>query len=149
MEKLLKMNNINMKKQPINFDKLSIGLSFLCALHCLALPFAVVLIPSLIALPLADEAFHKWMVFIVLPISLFALTMGCKGHKRYRVLLVGGVGLTILAGAAFFGHDLLGHNAEKVLTLIGTSIIAIGHYWNYKLCQTKPNCACNDETSSH
>ena len=125
-------------------DKVAVSLSLLCTIHCLLMPLAVVLLPALAALPLADEAFHFWMVYGVLPISIYALTMGCKKHKRYRLLLVGGIGLTILVAAALVGHEILGEVWEKSLTVLGASIIALGHYWNYRLCQD--NCSCHDHT---
>ena len=100
-----------------NSDKVAISLSALCAFHCLILPLLTVLIPSFAALPLQDEAFHIWMVVAVVPISLFALTMGCKKHKNLSMLLMGTAGLIILSVAAFFGHDLLGEGLEKMFTL--------------------------------
>lgn len=129
--------------QPLT-DKTAIGLSFLCTLHCLAMPLLVVLLPSLAALPLEGEAFHLWMVFIVVPVSVFALTMGCKNHKRYRVFWVGGFGLAILLATVLLGHDTLGETWEKTLTVIGSSVIALGHFWNHRLCQKKDSCDCSD-----
>ncbi len=126
-----------MNKLQQNSDKTAMGLSFLCALHCLALPFAIILVPSLAALPLADEAFHVWMVFVVLPVSIYALTIGIKGHKHYRVLLIGGAGLAILTVAAFWGHDLFGHGVEKAMTLLGAALIAYSHYWTIALAKLK------------
>ncbi len=123
-------------------DKTAIGLSLLCTLHCLALPLAIVLLPSIAALPLADEVFHLWMVFAVIPISIYALTLGCKKHKHYRLLGLGAVGLGLLIVAAFVGHDLLGEFGEKTLTVIGASIIALGHFWNYRLCQEHESGTC-------
>ena len=123
-------------------DKTAIGLSLLCTLHCLALPLAIVLLPSMAALPLNDEAFHLWMVLAVIPISLYALTLGCKKHKRYRLLWLGSIGVSILAAAAFLGHDLLGEFWEKAFTVLGAGIIALGHFWNYRLCQAQETCAC-------
>ncbi|MEM7400507.1 MAG: MerC domain-containing protein [Pseudomonadota bacterium] len=125
-----------------NSDKMAIGLSALCTIHCLVLPLLTVLIPSIAALPLQDEAFHIWMVVAVVPISLFALSMGCKKHKNFSMLFIGAVGLIILSVAAFFGHDLLGEELEKVFTVIGASIIAIVHIWNYRLCQKQLVCEC-------
>lgn len=122
-------------------DKVAISLSALCTFHCLILPLLTVLLPSIAALPLHDEAFHIWMVVAVVPISLFALTMGCKKHKNFSMLLIGTTGLVILCMAAFFGHDLLGEELEKVFTLVGAITIAIVHIWNYRLCQ-KP-FVCN------
>ena len=121
-------------------DKTAISLSALCTIHCLVLPLLVVLLPSLSALPLQDEIFHTWMVFAVIPISIYALTMGCKKHKRYPMLLIGIVGLVILAVAAFMGHNLLGEGLEKLFTVIGASVIAIAHVWNYRLCRSTGMC---------
>jgi len=121
-------------------DKAAISLSALCMIHCLLLPLLTVLLPSIAALPMSDEAFHIWMVVAVIPISIYALTMGCKKHKRYPMLLIGIVGLVILGVAAFMGHDLLGEELEKVFTVIGASVIAIAHVWNYRLCRSTGMC---------
>ncbi|NKC17056.1 MAG: MerC family mercury resistance protein [Gammaproteobacteria bacterium] len=122
-------------------DKTAICLSLLCAVHCLAMPLAAVLLPSIVALPLADEVFHLWMLTAVLPISAYALTMGCRKHKRYRLLSIGGMGLLILSIAAFGGHERLGEIWEKTLTVIGAVTIALGHAWNYRLCQHQDKSA--------
>ena len=123
-------------------DKTAVSLSLVCAIHCLAMPMAVVLLPSVAALSLSDEAFHIWLLVAVLPFSIYALTMGCKKHKRYRLLLIGGAGLLVLSFAGFFGHDTLGHAWERWLTLIGASVIALGHLWNHRLCLRHDECGC-------
>ena len=41
-------------------DKLAIGLSLTCAIHCIALPFLLIGLPSFAALNLDNEAFHVW-----------------------------------------------------------------------------------------
>lgn len=123
-------------------DKLAISLSFLCTLHCLVLPLVLVLLPSLAILPFENEIFHQGLLIAVIPISIFALTMGCKKHKRYRLLLLGGLGLCFLIASAILGHDALGETWEKILTVIGASLIALGHVLNYRLCQTQDNCGC-------
>ena len=115
----------------------------MCAVHCLVLPLTVVFLPSVVALPLGDEIFHHWMLVAVLPISAYALTMGCRKHKNYHLLLIGSVGMFILAIAAFGGHERLGEVWEKTLTVIGATIIALGHLWNYRLCQQQESCECN------
>ena len=115
-------------------DKLAIGLSLACVLHCLALPIMLVLLPSLAALNLDNEAFHLWMVVAVLPSSLYALTMGCKQHKRYQLLVWGIVGLALLVLALALGEERIGEWGEKALTVLGASFVAIGHWFNYRLC---------------
>ncbi|MFT7009817.1 MAG: hypothetical protein ACJAXJ_004371 [Colwellia sp.] len=122
-------------------DKLAITLSIACAIHCLALPLILLLLPSFVVLQLNNEAFHTWMVIIVLPTSVYALFMGCKQHKRYRLLFIGFLGLMLLVFAVWLGNEYW----EKVLTLVGSMVIAGGHYWNYRLCQQHRFChRCED-----
>jgi hypothetical protein len=126
-------------------DKVSIGLSVACTVHCLALPLLLILLPSLSALPLENEAFHLWLLAAILPCSAYALTLGCKQHKRYQLLFVGGVGIALLILAVTLGETLLGEPGEKILTLFGSIIVAVGHSLNYKLCKQPQNdCECNE-----
>ncbi len=123
-------------------DKMAISLSLLCALHCLVSPLIIVMLPSLAALQFDGEAFHVWMVLAVIPTSVYALTMGCKQHKRYRLLIMGLVGLLFLLSALLPGEGNIGEFWEKALTVIGAAIIALGHYRNYRLCRHEDYCAC-------
>ena len=116
-------------------DKLAIGLSLACVIHCLALPVMLVLLPTLAALNLDNEAFHLWMVVAVLPSSLYALTMGCKQHKRYQLLIWGIVGLALLVLALALGEERIGEWGEKALTVLGATLVAVGHWLNYRLCE--------------
>jgi hypothetical protein len=125
-------------------DKAAFSLSFICTLHCLAMPFAVALLPTLAAVNLEDEAFHLWMIIAVIPTSLLALSMGCKKHRDFRVPILGIAGLILLIIAALFGHDLLGENGETAVTLLGASIIAASHLLNHQLCQ-QSRCECHAE----
>jgi len=129
------------KLQPFS-DKAAIGLSLLCTLHCLALPLLLVIFPSIASLQLANEALHFWMILAVIPTSVYALTLGCKQHKRKHLLVVGSFGLTFLALAVFLPESLLGELGEKTFTLIGAGLIAFGHYRNYRLCRHNKCCEC-------
>lgn len=123
-------------------DKVAIGLSAACAMHCLIFPLLVIWLPAFAVLPLADEAFHVWMVVVVIPTSIYALTLGCKQHKRYQLLSLGLLGLACLIVAIVFGELLLGAAGEKILTVIGALTLAIGHFKNYRLCRQQIECAC-------
>jgi len=125
-------------------DKIAISLSLLCAIHCLAMPLLVVLLPAVASLPLESESLHLWLVVAVLPISLFSLTLGCKKHRKYQVAYIGSVGLFTMV-FAILGEILgFGEVVEKTLTLLGASLIALAHFWNYRLCQHDSNsCDCH------
>jgi len=124
-------------------NNLSIGLSVLCVIHCLATPLLLVLLPSLTALQLDNEAFHGWLLIGVIPISLFSLLVGCKQHKYYRVLAIGACGLLFLISAVLFVESFEhGELLEKLLTVIGACIVVLGHYLNFRLCRLENKCEC-------
>jgi peptidoglycan/LPS O-acetylase OafA/YrhL len=121
-------------------DKLAIGLSVTCAIHCLVTPIILLLLPSIAALQLNSEAFHLWMIVAVVPTSIFALFMGCRRHEHYRLLVIGSLGLVFLVLAIVLGEKTLGEFGEKILTLIGAVVISFGHYQNFRLCEQHTDC---------
>ena len=100
-------------------DGAAIGLSALCAIHCLALPIALTMLPVIATIPLGDESFHKALLFLVIPASAIGLTLGCRRHRQWLVMFWGVSGLLVMTFAALFGHDLFGEALEKVATLFG------------------------------
>lgn len=129
----------------------------MCTLHCLAMPLLVVLLPSVIAVQLESEAFHLFLLIGVVPISLLSLLLGCRQHKQYKLLGVGVLGILFLVSAVLFEtghghhHGEAAHNShnellEKAVTIIGSCIIAVGHFLNFRLCKKqKESCGCGSE----
>ena len=116
-------------------DKSAILLSFLCALHCLLLPAAVVLYPSTLGFLPGDESVHIALLFGVIPISAYALIKGGKVHKSRKVFITGISGLLVLVAAVVLGHDILGEIGEKILTVLGSIIVIIAHIQNHLICR--------------
>lgn len=131
-----------MKTEQAVTDKLAIGLSLACIIHCLGLPALLVLLPSLTALQLDNEAFHFWLVFAVIPTSVFAITLGCKQHQRYRLFALCGAGLAMLI-AALMLEERIGETGEQLLTVLGSSLIVLGHWLNYRLCRQQDHKGCD------
>lgn len=124
--------NTIMKLQTFT-DKAAISLSFVCVLHCLALPVFLVLSPSLALVALEHESFHQWILFGILPLSVIALVIGFMHHRNYLVVLISCVGLMIIIGTGMVEHELLGEYGELLLTVLGSAIIAFGHFRNSRL----------------
>jgi peptidoglycan/LPS O-acetylase OafA/YrhL len=125
-------------------DKSAIVLSFLCALHCLLLPAAIVLYPSTLGFLPGDESVHFALLFLVIPISAYALVKGGKVHKSRKVFITGISGLLVLVAAVVLGHDILGEIGEKILTVLGSIIVIIAHVQNHLICRAT-DCECHDE----
>ena len=131
-----------MQLTSLKMDKAAVGLSLMCVAHCLLTPIAIVMLPALGATFLEDERFHYVILFLVLPTSLLALTIGCRKHRRVEIVLIGLTGLFILFSVLIIGEELLGKFGEKATTVLGTLIIAFAHVRNFMLCRRHE---CNTE----
>jgi hypothetical protein len=131
-----------MKNLSISTDKMAISLSLACVLHCLAVPLFIVFFPSFAIIPLEGEAFHFWMIVAVIPVSIYALALGCKKHKMLSFMVTGLLGLSCLVVAILLAESHLGETGEKVLTVLGAALIAFSHARNFSLCQKLEQCPC-------
>ena len=116
-------------------DRFSIGFSTLCLLHCLAVPVLVSVVPVFATFALADERFHLALVALVVPTSVIALCLGCRLHKSRRILICGFAGVFVLVVAAILGGQHLGEIGETVLTVLGASVVALAHWFNFLACR--------------
>ena len=103
-----------MKSASMNMDNIAIGLSTVCAVHCLFLPIILTLLPALSLNVLGDETFHQWLLIAVIPTSFIALTMGCRQHKNLSVMIFGLLGLTTLILTAFLVMIFLESQEKKL-----------------------------------
>ncbi len=124
-------------------DKVAMSLSILCVIHCLFVPSFLILTSGIMALSLDNEFFHKLIVLLAVPISIFALSLGYKNHKTRSFLLLGLMGLLILIAAVAIGSEILGESLEKTLTVLGSSLVIYVHYMNYKICK-ETDCNCHN-----
>jgi hypothetical protein len=114
-------------------DRFGMFASGLCLVHCLAMP--LLLIP-LFGLGHQGDAFHRAMVAIVTLPVLLALIPGYLAHRHWRVLALGGLGLSsFVAGVLVFG-PLYGESVELVLAVAGGLLLFGAHYRN------RHHCAC-------
>ena len=116
-------------------DKVAVVLSGVCMVHCLALPLLLTGAPITGGFFIDEELFHILMFVVILPVSLIALTIGCRQHKDILTISLGSVGLATLAFTAFFGHDWFGHDGERIVTSFGGLILAAAHIQNYRICR--------------
>jgi len=118
-------------------DRVAIGLSGLCAVHCIVTPIAVALLPIVSATIVPGGAFHGLMAVLILPSSILALTLGCRRHRDIWVLGAGTAGLILLI-AALNGSDAW----ETPLTLSASAMIVAAHVRNYQLCRREDSECC-------
>ena len=109
-------------------DRTAVALSGLCLLHCLALPFVVVLLPVAGQAPAAH--WHAEMLLIVLPVSIVALAIGYRRHGNLRVVAAGSLGMLLLVVGGTVVHARYGIAEDRAMTVAGSLVLAIAHFFN-------------------
>jgi len=107
-------------------DGWAIGLSGLCAVHCLATAIAVGLLSSVAGL-LAAPIIHELGLMIAMTLGAIALGQGALRHGLLMPVAVGGLGLGVMAGALSLPH---GGSSEIAYTVLGVMLLAFGHELN-------------------
>lgn len=116
-------------------DKFAVSASTICAVHCIGLPFLLSVFPAVGSTLFGEESFHVWLLWGLVPLSAFSLSLGCKKHRNFSVLLKGILGVCMLIFTALAGHEMLGESSERYTTLLGAGLLALAHLRNYKLCR--------------
>jgi hypothetical protein len=106
-------------------DRLAIGLSSLCLVHCIATVLLTALLASAGA-ALANPAWHEVGFTIAMLIGAVALGRGYAAHRDWRPLLLGGLGLALM-GVGLLGAEGL---PEIAATMTGVVLLALAHRRN-------------------
>jgi hypothetical protein len=111
-------------------ERTALSASLLCLVHCLALPLVLAAFPVLSRVFSLPETIHLWLLAFAAPTSALALVLGRMRHGALLPLLIGGIGVSLLAlGALWF----IGTSAETPLTVVGSLLLASAHIANWRL----------------
>ncbi|NBC02217.1 MAG: MerC family mercury resistance protein, partial [Bacteroidetes bacterium] len=114
--------------EKLNWDKVGICLSGLCALHCLLVPVFVALMPLWSVSLIVNEWVHPLFLFFIFPTIVLAVKKS-KSNKSIKILLSTGMAILVLA---WLLHSWVSHTVEIVITLIGSATLITGHWKNFK-----------------
>ena len=108
------------------FDRMAIGLSGLCLVHCLGTT-AFLAVVATAGGALGAPWIHEVGLVLAMIMGAIALGRGIFEHGYMMPSAVGGLGLGVMAGAITLPHD----GSEAVYTMMGVVILALGHRLNY------------------
>jgi MerC mercury resistance protein len=108
-------------------DRIAIGLSGLCLLHCMA-GFVML---SLFALTgdWLDHRVHVVGLVAAMPLAAVALWRGWQRHQRVDIGVMGIVGLAVMATSLAVEH---GDMIEMLVSMAGVGLLAVAHWRNLK-----------------
>lgn len=106
-------------------DRIAIGLSGLCLVHCLATAVFLAVVSSLGGL-LGEPLIHEVGLVLAMVLGAIALGKGVTEHGFMMPAAVGALGLGVMAGALQLPHD----GREALYTIVGVGVLALGHRLN-------------------
>ena len=130
------MQNINEKGI---LDYTGAAVSWVCAVHCLAMPLLLTILPLIGLSFLVDEMTEWILIGISATIALISLLPAYfTQHRKIRTILLfaSGIGLVVLSHLVF--EDELMWNIPLVLS--GAILITAAHFINRRLCRDCENC---------
>jgi MerC mercury resistance protein len=123
----------------VSIDLVGTCVSLVCALHCLTLPLLVTVLPLAGAGVLLGGSLEVLFIAASVALATGSLCWGFRRHRRWRVFIVLGAALTMIA----VGRFLASGPYELVYVVVGALVLAGGHLLNRYLCLT---CVvCEDE----
>lgn len=112
------------------FDGSAVGLSFLCLLHCLLLPFSMAIAPAFAAFLDHNEVIHMAFFVVALPISMAGLWLGARRNGMMALpIALASVGLVVMFVGAL---EIFGHALGVPMTIFGVSLVGAAHIVNWR-----------------
>jgi hypothetical protein len=106
-------------------DRLAIGLSGLCVVHCIATAVLLTVLASAGGL-LVDPVFHEVGLMVALLLGVVGLGRGVLVHGFMLPAAIGSLGLGMMAGTLTLNHS----GIEVLYSIAGVLILALGHDLN-------------------
>lgn len=98
------------------FARISILLSSLCVVHCLATPFVLLLLPALATF--FSETFERILVLSVVPLSFAGFVPTWLRHKNYRLMLFYVISIILILFSQFILHAGHTHEAGESVSIL-------------------------------
>jgi multisubunit Na+/H+ antiporter MnhG subunit len=127
-------------KLKLNWDKMGIATSIICAIHCALLPAITATLP-VFGIDIVHNAFFEWsMIGLAFFVGVYSLYHGfIKHHRNYVPVYIFAAGFIFLVLKQFFKEY------EYLFLTIAVLLIIAAHYYNYRLCH-KSKCASPHHT---
>jgi hypothetical protein len=114
-----------MRVSTSRLDRIAMGLSGLCLVHCLATAVLLALVSAAGGI-LGEPIFHEIGLSLAMLLGAIALIRGIVEHGFAMPSAIGGLGLGVMAGALTLPEG----GGEALYTVIGVGILALGHRLN-------------------
>jgi hypothetical protein len=123
-------------------DRLGMSASTICAVHCVALPFALSFLPVLGVGFLAHGTFEIVMISLSFVIGVVSLGSSYRVHGKLNpiLMMISGVVILIFNFVGHASHSALAETLHPYIAGLGGLMVATAHRINMKLCSSCDVC---------
>ena len=111
-------------EKPGRLDRIAMGLSGLCLVHCIATAALLGLLASAGGI-LGSPIIHETGLTLAMVFAVIALGRGAVAHGFILPISIGSLGLGVMAGALS-----LPEGSDVFFTMAGVGLLALGHRLN-------------------
>ena len=122
-------------------DRLGIGASLLCLIHCMLTPVVCLLFPALSSTKTTWSS-HLFIALFVFSFAGYALYRGYAHHHSLKPIVLGCLGLFFISLALFLtgAHKEIHFlDTHIVLTMLGSLFLVTAHIINVRSCSCCSN----------
>ena len=117
-------------------DNVGACLSFACAVHCMAAPLLMTVLPLVGLGFILSESAELALVFGAVGVAVGSFTWGYRNHRKWRVFLMLGGALILIYIARFHASE----GSEVIFMAMGGLLLAVVHLINRRLCRMCQHC---------
>jgi MerC mercury resistance protein len=121
-------------------DRFGATASFLCAVHCAALPLVIAVLPAIGLGFLANHKFERGFVAFASVLALTTLFVGFRRHRQFRAFWFLVPGILLLAAGMIVDFDQSA-TLHAVLVAMGGTLVAVSHVTNLRLAHVHVHTA--------
>lgn len=120
-------------------DRFGVYVSAACAVHCLALPLLLAVVPAVSLVVLIGEGLELVFALAAILLAVACLCWGFRIHRKKRLFLTFAAAAAFILAGQFLAHGWL----EVVLVVIGAFGLIGSHLLNRKLCRSCEDCGAH------
>lgn len=113
-------------------DVFGITASTICAVHCIATPVAMALLPAYAGEAWESSLAHQLCAGAVALFCLMAAAQGYRKHADWRPVAPLAAGLLLVITATFLLPESLHELYETPVLCFGSLALVVGHIWNLR-----------------
>lgn len=117
-------------------EKIGVSLTLICAIHCIATPILLFLLPMSGSKFANLHAYENPIIFFSFLLAFYILFMDYKMHKNPTPLILIGMA-SFIKIVEFFGNF---HSFELVVSLFIAILVTVSYYINWK---HRSRCHCD------